>query len=538
MVDNSAVAAASEGAGTAPAGRWLDALTTHRKLLIGLIFGLALLPLLTTPVLPFIDFYNHLARYYVLSHLGQSALLAQNYAANWQLLPNIGLDVVVTLLLTVLPPAAAAHVTVIGIFAVQYGGVLYFNRALTGRLSLLVALLMVPLLYSFILNWGFANFLLGLGLTFWAAGWWLAQRHRLLVALPVACVFAVAIFLVHGLTFALYGLLVAALELGLWLQLPRRRFGALVRALLPLAAQAVAPVLMFVAAATSASADGITNADDSIARLNRAGRLADRLWELFSYRLVTILRVEEGPAHWLDAATLLLQLAIVGALVWRGRVVVARTAWPAIAVALLLVAVMPPAMFGVGFVADRMPLFAGMLLVGSLAARLTGDAFDRGALLALVAVVAVRLVTIGIGWQAYARQFDEFRSVAAQIPPGKLVKQVIVGGERLDYAQLRCQMYGPLLISLYGEAGPLFASEKQQPLRMTGKLRAAVDKLPKGYDPLHPAPDYYNRAVAASGPAGFDYLLICGAEKLTRALPADYRVIARTPHFTLAQLSG
>ena len=48
---------------------------------------------------------------------------------------------------------------------------------------------MVPLLYSYIFIWGFANFLLGLGLTFWAAGWW----RRLLIGLPVAYLLAMVI---------------------------------------------------------------------------------------------------------------------------------------------------------------------------------------------------------------------------------------------------------------------------------------------------------------------------------------------------------
>ena len=36
------------------------------------LFILAMLPLLATPVLPLIDFYNHLARFFVLSRIGAS----------------------------------------------------------------------------------------------------------------------------------------------------------------------------------------------------------------------------------------------------------------------------------------------------------------------------------------------------------------------------------------------------------------------------------------------------------------------------------
>ena len=40
----------------------------------------ALIPLLVTPVLPLIDFYNHLARFFVLAHLGSSSALQAHYA--------------------------------------------------------------------------------------------------------------------------------------------------------------------------------------------------------------------------------------------------------------------------------------------------------------------------------------------------------------------------------------------------------------------------------------------------------------------------
>src|SRR3546814_6579928 len=69
---------------------------------------LLMIPLLATPVLPLIDFYNHIARYYVLSHLDE-ARLAANYASAWALLPNLGLDALATPLLGVMPPLAAAR---------------------------------------------------------------------------------------------------------------------------------------------------------------------------------------------------------------------------------------------------------------------------------------------------------------------------------------------------------------------------------------------------------------------------------------------
>ena len=66
-------------------------------------------------------------------------------------------------------------------------------------------LLALPLLYSWIFNWGFANFLLGLGLTFLTAAWWLTQNKRPVRRVMLGLVLALAIYLCHALAFGLFG---------------------------------------------------------------------------------------------------------------------------------------------------------------------------------------------------------------------------------------------------------------------------------------------------------------------------------------------
>ncbi len=506
-------------------------------LLIGAIFFVALIPLFATPVLPFIDFYNHMARYFILANIDSNSLLQQNYQTNWTILPNIGIDIIVTGLMKLLPYPVIPRLTVILIFAVQYCGVLYFNRALTGRLSALVALLVVPLLYSFILNWGFANFLLGLGLVFCAAGWWLTWRHRLAVALPVACLFAVAIFFVHGLTFALYGVLVAMLEIGLFLQRREKRIVDLVLAMLPLLVQAILPVVFFLVAKTSKSTEGLTNADDAVTRLSNAGRLGQRLWELFEHRLMTIARVAEGPSLAFDAITLVLMLALLALLLRKGSIAITATTWPALLAASLLVVVMPPAMFGIGYVADRMPLFLALLLVGSLKVQSHGDTLERRAFVAIALLVAVRLGGIALDWRDYGRDYADFNRVAAALPRGALVETIVVGAQRLDYARRRCQMYGPLLITEHGAIGRVFANEAQQPLVMSGPLLVAIQASPRPDTRLSTQPGYYDDAVDAAAHSPFPWLLLCDADRLGRALPDTVVPVTTSGRFTLARLS-
>lgn len=499
------------------------------------VFLVALLPLLSVPVLPVIDFYNHAARYYILSRVEQTPFLAQNYQPAWALLPNIGMDVIGTWAMSVLPPELVPQGLAALSMAVQFSGVLFFSRRLIGRWSVVTPLLAAPLLYSYVFVWGFANFLLGLGLVFWAAGLWLALRRKLIIAAPLGCLFALLILLCHGVAFALYGLLVGGLELGFFLA--ERRPLAAARQFAALAIQAVMPVAMFLSMKAGQVASGVTNADESVKRLAETGHVAQRLAEIGLYRLQTIVRVAEGPTLWFDGAAFGLTVGILLILAWRGRLRIAAVAWPALAIGALLVVAVPPAMFGVGYVADRMPLFLAYLVVGSLDVRFAREALDRLAVAALLALLLVRLAYTGLDWRKYRADFREFVAIASHIPPGSLVAQVNVDRNVHVSPSTRCEMYGPLLV-MQGQATPLFANPAQQPMRIVGPLREAGRGFPAQTGvPDADAPAFFSHYIdLAAQSARYDYLLICGAERLTRRFPAHTAVVAKTRRFTLLRL--
>ncbi len=505
---------------------------------LGLIalFLVAIIPVLTVPVLPMIDFYDHLSRYFVLSHLNANGFLQQNYQSAWAILPNIGLDVLGTGLMKIAGPLTVAHIIVLVIFGVQYFGILFFNRQLSGKPSLLVGVLAVPLLYSFIFTWGFANFLLGLGLVFWAAGAWIVLRRRRVLAALAGSLFAVLIFLTHGVAFALYGLLVGTLELGFLWKEKRLQLGPMASSAMALGAQAVAPVILFTKSATSKAPEGLTNADESVRRLAHSGLLADRLRGLAAYRLETIWRVAETPLAWLDAASFLLALGIITALIVRGRVRLDGRVWPAIALGVLLVAVMPPTLFGVGYIADRMPLLLAFTTIGALVANWRSERFDRACQVALVLLVITRLAVIGVGWQRHRDDFDAYLTATKPLPPGHVVLFVNAAREnRLDERPM-CDMFGALMIPLRGEAAPLFAYASQQPIKLVGALGSA-----QGGQPTITGPRQLwfqdDQITAAIRLQRFDYILICDAHRLTRPLPAGSEVVSQAGRFTLLKIA-
>lgn len=508
--------------------------TRNHALIAGGLFLLALAPLLATPVLPLIDFYNHLARFYVLAHVGSDPLLAANYRAHWSLVPDIGLDLAATPILWLLPPLIAGHVIAILIMAVIYGGVLYFHRALTGERSLLVAVLLLPLLYSYVMNWGFAPFLFALGLAFWAAGWWLDHRGRPKLAVPVASLFALLLFLAHGVAFALYGILLASLEVGFFLTAPKRDWRELIRRLAQLAAQAVVPVLIFLAWHSGA---GLAAKDSGLSPQALMDGMFVRPGHPGTHRLSTILRVEEGPAYWFDIATFLIQAILILFLIWRRKLWVVRPAWPSIGICLLLVWLCPPIMFGVDYVADRVPLFAAMVLLGSLvpARTWTRQAVIAGIILA--ATVAVRLGATVVDWYGYRETAEEFHSIARLIPPGSMTIGVEVGNGHHESGVSHCEMWAPLLVAQYHQIGPLFSIKGQHPLLVKGRLEQAMNTMKS----FSPAPSEktvdFNPYMTAAVAAGYDYLLVCNRQLLTHSYPRGLEPMAQTPHFTLLRRS-
>ena len=514
-------------------GVWQSRLADLR-LVVAMLFAGALVPLLVTPVLPLIDFYDHVMRFYVLAHVGSDPALQPYYRVHWFLMPDMGLDVIGTPVLYMLPTMIAGHILAALILMTVYGGALYFSHALTGRISLLVAVLLLPLLYSYIWNWGFANFLLSLGIAFWGAGWWLSARQRPMIAVPISCAFSILIYLSHGVAFALYGILVALLEVGLFLGAPQRKFGDLLRSLVLVAIQAIIPILLFLAWQRSLNFDGAITEHAHITPHALIDNLTPRPGHTGYRRLSTILRVEEGPAYWFDVATFTIQLAGIGFLLWRRRIAVARPAWLLLGVAALLIVLTPSEMFGVHYIADRLPLFAALIAVSAITPRPgpwapAGNL--AGAVLGLIAIL--RIGAIAVQWHGYTPAYREFQSIAAQIPHGALTKGVSVGAGYHETDVPRCEMYEPLLISERSAIVPLFDYTGEHPLVITGRLKEASNTLRHNPTEFLERIQDYNIYMTAAASAGFDYLLVCNAHLLRDPIPSDWNLIARTPHFLL-----
>lgn len=492
-----------------------------------LVGALCLLPVLSVPVLPLIDFYAHALRYAILADAGHDPWLAENYRSAWALLPNLGLDVLGTGLFALVPPLVAARLLVLIVVAAPFAGALVLARVLQGRVTALSVALAGVLAHSFILGWGFANFLLGLGVALAALGLWLALERRparqLLVAVPAG----VVIFFIHGFVFALWGLLLAAVEAGAALRPGQPRRDLLLRAF-RLALVAVIPALLFLASATAGGEGGMTGAAEHFAGYLQTGGLATRIADEIRLRADAGLRVAESGWPWADRLFGLGLWGLVAAGLLTGRLQLdRRLRLPAALVALLAVGV-PPGLFGVGHLPERLPLVLLALFAAGLAP-VRGR--DRRLARAIAALLPLHLLMVTLAWAGAADGYRSFLAAAERLPPRMLAAPAYAADSQDRDSQRRCKPLISLLGLERGIAVQTFANPTQQPLRITGPLARAM----AAYDRAEAARPGLVGAdqVAALFAAGFDAAVLCHGPATPAPEVAGAERLASGPGWTI-----
>ena len=175
------------------------------------------IPIWTHPLPPLSDYVNHLARMHVIATLSKNPQLAHFYEINWQVIPNLTMDLIVPLLARVMNIYLAGQVFIVAMFALIISGTLALNRALIGRWSVL-PLFAFPLLYNYVFLVGLMNYIFGIGVALWALAGWIAVRERawpIRLTLSTACV--VALFFCHLSALGIYGIGLLSFEiLRLW----------------------------------------------------------------------------------------------------------------------------------------------------------------------------------------------------------------------------------------------------------------------------------------------------------------------------------
>ncbi len=494
-----------------------------------LVVLLACLPVFVTAVVPLVDFYPHVTRFFVLAGGGQGTPLAESYQVHWALLPNIGFDAVGAMFMAVLPPMGAAKLSAVVTILVPMLGTIYLSHAVHGRTTLPTVIGAAIVAHSSILIWGFLNFLLALGLMLFALGLWIRQKDRPGLQYAAAFMAGPLILLSHGFGFLLWGLCLGMVELALIIEDRRLTLAHVVRRALVLASLAVLPLILFLMMPTAHAEGGGLKSLSNFQTYVDQGQHWVRLWGEALDRLDWFLRVANSTYPTFDSIIGLLMWAGMAFAVWRRWLPVHRRLIPVILLAALLMAVTPPTLFSSGHLPKRIPLLFLALLVASFDfARVRAGS---PVVLALVALFAIRIAATTVGWASDGKRYDRFLSVLQSHQTGAIGAAYFAPDFDREMHRPNCSPLAPLMSLINGTAIPTFASALQQPLTIVGPLAAAMDKLPPAIDDAPP-----NDAISAYQAAGFESLLICADAPV--ALPDNVGVIAQDGPWMLLALSA
>src|SRR5207302_5755881 len=119
------------------------------------------IPILLHPLPPLSDYINHLSRMHIIAAIGGDSDLARFYQVDWQVIPNLMMDMVLPVLVRIMSIYAAGQAYTIASFVLIMTGTLALNRQLHGRWSAL-PLVAFPLLYNFVFLVGTMNYVFGI----------------------------------------------------------------------------------------------------------------------------------------------------------------------------------------------------------------------------------------------------------------------------------------------------------------------------------------------------------------------------------------
>lgn len=480
------------------------------KWVAAMVFPLSIAPLFAAPFLPLVDYYKHVIRYFLLAEHIAGRPIPAGYGFEWSLVPNLGGDMLALPFFALLHPEPAATAFLAFTCLVVFLGAAALSLVENGRLWPFSAVLASLLLFNHVFHWGFVGYLLSTGLSFMAVALWATLRERSLAqAIIAATLLSPVIYVCHGLAFAVYGVILAAYEVGRLWELGRLRLKSAALVLGGLALTAVPAILIVIL--TGYEGQGRAGTVDRWLDLVRSGALADKVADVLGDRLLIVARqLETSNASFDLVFNGALYLVLCGALAT--GVLTLRRRWvaalSALAVGFLIV---PPSLAGVGYVSDR--FFTVALLLFAAVAR-PGRNAPAAAMAGVAGVfLLTRTAVLFASWSAYAPDQRAALGWTRHIQADDIVLDALphLTEQREDFGP-RCNMWPAPFVWRSGASAPTFSARGGQVLRMNGRLETVVSRSHPSV--AYPESDEEARAYNASrlratATSGADFVITC-----------------------------
>jgi hypothetical protein len=376
---------------------------------IALVCLLVLAPLWVADIPPILDYPNHLARLFILAHVDDDPVLASIWQPQWDVIPDLAIDIVGPPLMDVLSPFAAGKVILAAALLLPMAGAVLYSRVAFGaRLYWPMTAGLMAYNLDFVL--GFLNYLIAVGLALMAAALWLRLSGRkFLVRAGVGAACASALFFVHLFGVAFFALLAGSAELALFRARRRERRsvrGALRRAAL-LGTSFAAPAVLWLLVPEHDSSDVTLH----WSFLSKLFFLPSAFVAYRALPGVLVCIVFFGVAgYWLF---------------WRR----CRTA-PGIALAAIVILAamiaLPFNFAGGTYVDSRLPIMLSLLLAAGIAPPATRPSFVAIGAAAVAAVLLLQVSQVGVIWRGYQTEVAAVRNAILPVTPGSKVLEVSV----------------------------------------------------------------------------------------------------------------
>lgn len=177
----------------------------HANLAAVLLVLASALPVLFVQTPPMVDVLGHIGRYSLQTSLASDPWLRTWYAFEWQVIGNLGADLLVEVLHPVIGTVGAARTAIALVPLLGASAVVLLSRQIHGRLTAF-AVASLALLYALPFSWGFLNFSLAMALALLAFSLWLrlgSGTWRLGAFVPLS----LALWLCHTFGWAFLGIL-------------------------------------------------------------------------------------------------------------------------------------------------------------------------------------------------------------------------------------------------------------------------------------------------------------------------------------------
>ncbi|WP_136161974.1 hypothetical protein [Sphingomonas flavalba] len=397
---------------------------------LALLVGLSIVPLLYPPIPPLVDLPGHMGRYQVQLMGDASPSLSAFYSFDWQLIGNLGVDLLVELIAPVFGLELAVKLIVIVIPALTVLGMIWIAREVHGRVPPTV-LFALPLAYGHPFHFGFVNFALSMALALNAFALWLRLarlgRFRLRAVLFVPL--SMLLWVTHTYGWGTLGVMAFSAEVVRIHDSGR----AWHRSLVPAGIQCLplAPPVLLMALWRGGQHVG--------------GQTGD--WFNWDAKALWIEMTLRDRWRWFDIATLGVMLLVIAAAPFSRRLGFSRNLAASALVLLAVFLLLPRVVFGSAYADMRLtPFMIAVMLVAIRPGDAAGRRFLGGLAAAGLAFFLVRTAATTTSLALASDRYDRALDALDHVPHGARLVTFVGHGCGLPWFSPRTEHLGAMAI--------------------------------------------------------------------------------------------